>query len=105
MPSRSGPSQAGGQEHRATRDSPQALGAPSAPGITPVPLPSYLNGRLMRSQLRLQPLVLLPEVLNACQVTAVVLRADQQLLLPAGQGGLRSATDPDLLLTQQPLLA
>lgn len=41
----------------------------------------YLNGRLVGSQLGLQPLVLLPQVLNSRQVPSVVLGTHQQLLL------------------------
>lgn len=45
--------------------------------------PPHLNRRLVGSQFCLQPFVLLPQVLNACEVAAIVLRAHQQLLLPA----------------------
>lgn len=44
--------------------------------------PAHLNCGLVRSQLGLQPFVLLPQVLHTCQVSAIVLRAHQQLLLP-----------------------
>ena len=41
-----------------------------------------LDGWLVAGQLSLQPLVLLTQVLNASQVTAVVIRTNKQLLLP-----------------------
>ena len=44
---------------------------------------TYLDGRLVARHFRLNPLVLLAHVLHASQVTAVVVRAHQQLLLPA----------------------
>lgn len=51
----------------------------------------HLNGRLVCSQLSLQPLVLLPQILYSCQITSVVLRAHQQLLFPNGTEWIRSS--------------
>lgn len=46
----------------------------------------YLNGRLVGSQLGLQSLVFLPQILYSCQITSVVLRTHEQLLFSAWRG-------------------
>lgn len=50
--------------------------------------PSFLNGLncwLVRGQLRLQTLVFLLEILDARQVTSVIVRSNEEFLLPENE--------------------